>query len=88
MTCAGTNIELTMAAKEAPHIVVMSKAFLVLRIFQIIFALIPLGICIFGVIYVALDAFILNIFTVRTHSNKAWFLSLTAAFRALPRSLR
>jgi hypothetical protein len=45
------------------HMVALPRGFLVLRIFQLVFATIVAGVCIFGVIYAVLPSFILNIFT-------------------------
>jgi hypothetical protein len=61
--------------------VAMPKGFLVLRVFQVIFALIVLGVCFFGLIYITLNALIINLSTVSTSCNTALSLSLTIAFR-------
>jgi hypothetical protein len=55
-----------MAVEPQPHMIVMPKAFLALRIFQMIFAVFVLGVCIYGAIGAPVSGIILNIFTVST----------------------
>lgn len=53
-----------MAVALQPHMIVMPKAFLALRVFQMIFAVFVLGVCIYGATGVTASGIILNIFTV------------------------
>ena len=54
-----------MAVEPQPHMLVLSKAFLGLRIVQLILSVAVLGICIYGAVYAPVSGIILNIFTVR-----------------------
>lgn len=53
-----------MAVEPQPHMIVMPNAFLALRVFQMVFAVFVLGVCIYGATGAAVAGIILNIFTV------------------------
>jgi len=52
-----------MAVDPQPHMIVMPKAFLALRVFQMVFAVFVLGVCIYGAIGAPVSGVVLNIFT-------------------------
>jgi hypothetical protein len=54
-----------MAIATQPHMLPLSKAVLVLRIFQLIFAVVIFGISVYGAVYSSVSGIILNLFTVR-----------------------
>jgi len=53
-----------MAVERQSHMIVMPQAFLALRVFQMIFSVFILGVCIYGAIGYPASGIILNIFTV------------------------